>query len=145
MAACTFFGHSQCYRLEKEILMDAIEELIQKGMDTFYVGNHGDFDVMVHNCLKRLSMQYPHIRYRVVLAYLPLGKSEFGECLDTIFPEGMEVGPPQFAIERRNRWMVNMSDCCLCYIDHTWGGAYKFARLARRRGLSVINLGNVKI
>ena len=145
MSACTFFGHSQCYRLEKEILMSAIEEMIKKGIDTFYVGNHGNFDTMVYNCLKQLSMQYPHIRYGVVLAYLPSKKREFDDYSNAVFPEGIEIGPPQFAIERRNRWMVDVSDYCLCYIDHTWGGAYKFVCLAKHRGLSVVNLGSIKI
>lgn len=27
------------------------------------------------------------------------------------------------------------------YINHTWGGAYKFASMAKKRGLTVINLG----
>ena len=37
------------------------------------------------------------------------------------------------------------SDCCLCYINHTWGGAYKFACMAKRRGLTVVNLGSADI
>jgi hypothetical protein len=79
MAVCTFFGHRDCYSLDEQALMDAIE------------------------------------------------------------------GHPKFAIERRNRWMIDQSDFLLCYINHTWGGAYKFARLAKRRGKTVINLGNPSI
>ena len=62
---------------------------------------------------------------------------------DTMYPE--IEGHPKFAIERRNRWLVDHSDFVLCYINHTWGGAYKFARLAERRGKTVINLGNTDI
>ena len=44
MSACTFFGHRECYSLDGQALMDAIEDLIRKGVDTFYVGNLGQFE-----------------------------------------------------------------------------------------------------
>ena len=138
---CTFFGHSECYGLSREILKTAITELIQKGVDTFYVGNHGEFDRMVYGCLKQLQMEFPHISVSIVLAYLP-GKKQNGEDLtDTMYPE--IEGHPKFAIARRNQWMIHASNYCLCYIDHTWGGAYQFARIAKHRNLKVINLGQV--
>lgn len=143
MSACTFFGHRECYGLDKETLRQAVEALIRQGVDTFYVGNQGHFDGMVHSCLKQLRRAYPHIRFSVVLAYLPTGKRELEDLSDTLYPE--IEGSPQFAIERRNRWMIDASDHCLCYLNHTWGGAFKFARQAKRRGLTVINLGNAAI
>ena len=142
---CTFFGHSECYGLDADILLNAIEHLINQDVDNFYVGNHGQFDGMVHGCLKQLRAVYPHIRYAVVLAYLPGEKRGLEALPDTVFPEGVEVGAPRFAIERRNRWMLDASDYCLCYINHTWGGAYKFARMAKRRGLTVINMGSADL
>lgn len=143
MRICTFFGHRECYPLEAGQLENAIEEWIGQGVDTFYVGNQGGFDAMVHSCLKRLSKRYPHIRYAVVLAYLPERKRQSDDFSDTMYPEGLEQGPPRFAIERRNRWMLAQADCCICYVNSTWGGAYKFVRQACRRGLTVRNLGRV--
>ena len=140
---CTFFGHRECYGLEENRLLQAIENLIGQGVDTFYVGNHGGFDGMVHACLKRLSKQYSHIHYCVVLAYLPMEKREYDDFSDAIHPEGIELGPPKFAIQRRNQWMIQQSDYCLCYITHMWGGAYQFVRQAKHRGLHVINLGGI--
>ena len=113
MAVCTFFGHRECYSLDKQVLMNAIEDLIRKGVDTFYVGNQGQFDSAVYACLKRLRNRHPHIRVCVVLAYLPTEKSEYEDMADTMYPE----------IE----------------------GHPKFARLAKRRGKTVINLGNPSI
>lgn len=139
MSACTFFGHGECYGLDAAVVQNAIEILICQGVDTFYVGNQGDFDKMVYRCLKQLRKTYPHIHVCVVLAYLPVEKSEYEDMTDTVYPE--IEGHPKFAIERRNRWMIGASEHCLCYIAHTWGGAYKFARMAKRRGLTVINLG----
>lgn len=143
MSACTFFGHRDCYRLDEEVLRDHIQMLIEQGVDTFYVGNQGHFDGMVYRNLKRLRQIYPHIRVFVVLAYLPTKKIQGQEPSDTIYPE--IEGHPKFAIDRRNRWMVHTSDYCLCYINHTWGGAYKYALMAKRRGIKLINLGNAEI
>jgi len=143
MSACTFFGHRECYGLDGRILQAAIEDLIRDGVDSFYVGNQGNFDAMVYGCLKQLRRTYPHIRVCVVLAYLPPQNAEREDMADTMYPE--IEGHPKFAVARRNKWMIAASDTCLCYITHTWGGAYKFAQRAKKEGLQIINLGNVEI
>ena len=146
MSVCTFFGHSECYGLDAAVLRSAIEELIEQGITEFVVGNHGQFDGMVFSCLQSLSKDYPKISYSVALAYLPTNNQEYDIYHGhSFYPEGQEIGPAKFAIERRNRWMIVAADCCLCYINHTWGGAYKFARMAKNRGLQVINLGSSDI
>ena len=139
MSVCTFFGHRECYGLDPAVLQRAIENLIHQGVDLFLVGHQGQFDGMVRRCLQSLQAQYAYIQYRVVLAYLPTEKQNSEDLSVTTYPE--IEGHPKFAIERRNKWMIAASDYCLCYINYTWGGAYKFAQLALRRGLKVINLG----
>lgn len=140
---CTFFGHRECYGLEASVLQREIEKLILAGADTFYVGHQGHFDSMVFSCLKSLGELYPHISYAVVLAYLPLqsnANDPYREC--SIYPAGVEIGPPRFAIERRNVWMIEQADLCLCYLTHKWGGAYRFVEKARKKGVTVIDLGS---
>ena len=44
---------------------------------------------------------------------------------------------------RRNRYLIRQADICMCYVNQTFGGAYKFARLAKCAGLRVFNLGSV--
>ena len=146
MMICIFFGHSECGSLDKAMLRNAIGELIKQGVTEFLVGNHGQFDGMVFSCLHDLSKDYPEISYTVVLAYLPTN----GQAYDiyrghSIYPEGLEIGPAKFAIERRNRYLIESADICLCYINHTFGGAYKYAHMAKKRGLQVINLGSAAI
>ena len=141
MSVCAFFGHSECYGLDAAMLRNAIEDLIKQGTTEFLVGNNGQFDGMVFSCLQDLSKDHPEISYSVALAYLPTHKEEYDIYRGhSFYPEGLEIGPAKFAIERRNRWMIDASDCC-----HTWGGAYKFARMAKNRGLQVINLGSAVI
>lgn len=140
MSVCTFFGHKECHNLDAQVLRNAIEDLIQQGADLFYVGHQGHFDAMVYSCLKQLHNVYPHIQFFVVLAYLPIKKPDHPETANTLYPE--IEGYPKFAIDRRNRWMIHAADHCLCYITHTWGGAYKFARIAKQKGLNIVNLGS---
>ncbi len=146
MLTCTFFGHRECYDLDGAVLRTAIEDFIKQGVDVFYVGSQGQFDRMVYGCLKQLQRVYPYIRVSVVLAYLPTRRTEYDLYADcSIYPEGLELRHPKFAIEGRNRWMIAQSDHCICYITHTWGGAYQFARLAKQQGLKLRNLGNSAI
>ena len=139
MFTCTFFGHRDCYGLDVVVLEAAIENIISRGVDTFYVGNQGGFDRMVYSCLRRMREKHPQIHIGVVLAYHPGNIKQTVDMSDTMYPE--LSGHPRFALERRNRWMIAKSNFCICYINHTWGGAYKFVQLAKSRGLTVVNLG----
>ena len=142
MTVCTFFGHSDCHCLDRDLLKQTIEDQIAQGVNEFLVGHQGAFDSTVYTCLKLLKAQYPHIQYHVVLAYLPRPAQKYEIKSDTIYPE--IEGHPKFAIDRPNRYLIKESDICLCYINHTWGGAYKYVRMAKRRNLKIINLGNLK-
>ena len=142
---CTFFGHRECYDLEAAVLRNAIENLIAQGVSEFLVGHQGQFDAMVRSCLKALQIQYPEIRYSVVLAYLPTEKSPWEDTTDTMYPEGLEGVHRRFAIEWRNRYLIDSADLCLCCINHGFGGAYKFSQLAKKKGLTVINLGSAAL
>ena len=143
---CTFFGHSECFGLDAAILRSAIEEIIKQGITEFVVGNHGQFDSMVFSCLQELNKEYLEISYFVALAYLPTHKQGYDIYHGhSFYPEGQEIGPAKFAIERRNCYLIDSADICLCYVNHTFGGAYKFARMAKNRGLQVINLSSLVI
>lgn len=132
MPACTFFGHSQCPDLRSE-LRDAVMRLASDGVDMFYVGDNGRFDAQVRSVLSELGL-----RYGVVLAYLPKGAGAGFD--DTMFPEGLELVHPRYAIERRNRWMLERSDYVVTYVRYSWGGAAKFAAMAERQGKRIIRL-----
>lgn len=135
---CSFFGHSDTPAdirgKLKETLIDLIEN---QGADLFYVGNHGSFDRIVTSVLRELSAVYPHIRYYVVLAYLPLNNAN---DIPTTLPEDIETVPKRFAVDFRNRFMVEQSDVVITYITRSYGGATKFAGIARRKKKTVINL-----
>ena len=138
---CCFFGHKDTPESVKDDLYAAIEKLIAEcGVETFYVGNQGSFDFYTRAALRQMQKKYPHIRYAVVLAYMPGQQTEHEDHSDTMLPEGIEEVHPRYAIDWRNRWMLRESQYVLCYIHHHWGGAAKYVQAAQCHGKTVINL-----
>ena len=140
---CTFFGHRNAPREVENKIKKVLDTLIKNQcVSRFYVGDNGSFDYMVYRALGVLKQEYPHISFAKVLAYLPTDKEEYSttDYSNTVFPEGLESVPPRFAIDKRNRWMIEQSDFVVVYVKYSTGGAAKFAELAKRRGKTVINL-----
>lgn len=135
---CTFFGHRDAPDGIKTSLRNTLIELIEsRSVDKFYVGNEGAFDRMVQCELRLMKKEYPFIDYEIVLAYMPQGNEGLE---NTVFPENAAVCPRRFAIDRRNRWMIDRSDFAVVYAVRSIGGASKFAKIARVRGLTVIEI-----
>ncbi len=112
----------------------------------FYVGNHGNFDYMVKHCLIELKKFYS-IDYAIVLAYLPGKKYSTNEeePINTILPDGIETIPRKFAINYRNKWMVDQSDYVVTYVKYSFGGASKFKELAEKKNKIVINIASQSV
>lgn len=140
---CCFFGHRDTPCEIQVDLQKLLVDLIENYQaDKFYVGNQGGFDFMVRRTLELLKEKYSHIKYYVVLAYLPRKRGEFDltDYSHTILPEGVGNIPAKFAILKRNRWMVDNSDTVITYIKYSFGGAAQFKELAEKCGKRVINL-----
>ena len=138
---CCFFGHREVKHNIRDKLTVVIEKLItEENVTEFYVGNQGQFDSMVYSVLKELKANYPHIRYTVVLAYMPDEhiKEVYGE--NTLFPDGMESVPKKFAISKRNDWMIQQSRFAVCYVHKITGGAAKFREKAEKKELRIIEV-----
>ena len=144
MPCCVFFGHKDADNSISPRLREAIIKLIlEQGITNFLVGNNGKFDYIVYKALKDIKQEYPYITYSVVLAYLPGEKPEYKNYYDeeeTLLPDGIEVGPARFAIDRRNKWMVEQTDYVITHVTHSWGGAAKFKELAENKGKQIINI-----
>lgn len=133
------FGHRDAPDTLRPRIEAAILRLVGEGVSCFYVGNHGRFDRMVMQTLKQLSASYALDYAVVVTGFTAAAKVD---SHPTVLPEGVENGPPRFAIDRANRWMVRQADAVVAYVTHDWGGAAKYVGMARRKGITVINLGD---
>lgn len=142
MSVCTFFGHRDCPIQIRPKLKSLILSLIEKGVNEFYVGDKGSFDLMAAAVLREIHKENPAIHYAIVLAYLPKEHCSFhhADYTETMYPEGLEKVPLRYAIVWRNKWMLQRSDYVICYAKYTWGGAYKFVELAEKKGKTIYNL-----
>lgn len=134
----TFFGHRDTPKEIEPALRSTLIDLIKnKNATVFFVGNHGNFDAMVRRQLDDLSKTYP-IKYYVVLAYMPSKNDKPDER--SILPEGIEAVPRRFAINYRNKWMLNKSDIVVTYVTRNFGGAWEFKLMAERQSKYVLEI-----
>lgn len=140
---CAFFGHRSAPDTIEMALRSAIIDFIEiHSVDVFLLGNHGAFDAMVLRVLRELAVVYT-VKYYVVLAYMPEKQDEYEktDCPDTVLPEGIETVIKRFAIDYRNKWMIEYSDYVVTYVEHDLvSGAAKYKRIAERMGNRVIEV-----
>lgn len=136
-----FFGHKDTPSTVRNKLESVVADLIEhRQADIFYVGNQGRFDAMVLDVLKHMKTIYSHIRYSVVLAYMPSDKHVEFDYSNSLYPDGLENVPPKFAICKRNEWMIDNCDAVVAYVQRSFGGAAKYVTLANKKGIKVINM-----
>ena len=142
---CTFFGHRNTERNIEEKLRSVITNLIEyEKVDTFYIGNNGNFDLLAQKILKELKNSYQQINFTIVLAYMPIKKDEYIDYTHTIYPDELAYCIPKFSIIKRNEWMIEKSNYVITYVKRPFGGAYKFKLLAEKKNKIVINLADEK-
>ena len=129
-----FFGHRDAREDIEPKIKETVKDLIENhGADTFLVGNNGNFDAMVKKVLTKAEELYPHVKYSVVLAYLPIQKKEYEDHSHSVFPEGLEKVPLRFAISKRNELMIKRCQTVVAYVTHNYGGAYRFKTMAEKK------------
>ncbi len=125
---CTFFGHRSIeddkgIRARLDILL--IDLITRHNVDTFFVGELGNFERMAFRQLMCLKKKYPHIELNLICAYyrqlLEAQRMLFYD--NAILPVSRQVR--RAAIPQRNKWVVQNCDMAICYIDIPMGGAYK--------------------
>ena len=62
----------------------------------------------------------------------------------SILPEGIETVPKRFAINYRNKWMLDKSDIVVTYVTRNFGGAWRFEQQAAKLQKLIIKLQQPK-
>ena len=136
---CTFFGHRDTPCSARESLTKEIYNLIEGGVTEFFVGNNGGFDLIVQDVLEEISIKNTNIKYSIVISKISEAAiSGFQHA--TVFPEGLELAIPRFAISKRNEWLLKNSQILIAYVKHKGTNAYNLLQKAARLGLKIINL-----
>lgn len=149
----TFFGHAdfkEASVFEKAFLSALHEHTKCQSVD-FYFGGYGAFDDFSYRCcekfkgsnFKQKSFNFifvtPYITEDYQKKHLSIIKNKYDEI---IYP-GIEKTPLRFAISTRNKWMADCSDLIICYVNHSWGGAWSVCKYAASKEKRIINLGNL--
>jgi len=136
-----FIGHKECYGLDSSRVHSEILKLIDDGVTDFYNGGMGNFDWMCARIVYDLKKEHPHIRNYLVIPYLTFTIMETKYFDSIIYPDGFEKYHFKAAIPARNKYLVDNAGYALCYVTHSWGGAAKTLERAKKKGLTIINIG----
>lgn len=140
---CSFFGHSSCPDDIKPILETQIEDfIVNHNIKNFLLGDHGNFDLLVLKCIKKLAIKHD-ISYKVVLSYMPKYNNIFASDPNSIFSEELALVPKKFAINYRNRYLIEKSQYFITFITHSFGNAAKFTQEAIKKGKNVTNIADL--
>ncbi len=130
---CCFIGHRDSMGLE-EVIYVHIKKLIKAGVKDFYSGGMGNFDKMCEKAVKDLSGKIIYIPYNQSRI-----KKQDRQWYDYIICPLGDKFYERFDIPKRNRWLVDNTDICLCHV-YKQGGAKHTYDYATKIGKQIINI-----
>ena len=146
----SFFGHRD---IEDMILADrCVYTFVCDMMETheyleFLVGRDGLFDQIVSSAIIRAKKQKQAENCNHIWV-MPYDISEYRKNQGNVehYYDTIEICEascrafPKAAIQIRNRVMVDRSDICVFYVQHSYGGAWETMQYAQQAGKTVVNL-----
>ena len=142
------FGHRDfCgYHILDVELFELIKGLVQtNNCVEIYIGRNGEFDIYAASVIKRVErcVCTHNIELVCVLPYYSKDVEFYSEYYHSvIIPESVWGSHPKSAITKRNRWMVDICDTVICYVENTTGGAYQAMQYALKSNKQVVNLAD---
>lgn len=148
---CCFSGHRKMSEEKSKVyekLNKQINILINEGYDTFICGGALGFDTLC--ALAVLKAKDNNECIKLVLA-LPCENQTKNwrqndiDIYNSIIEKSDKViyTSSQYyngCMHRRNRFMVDNSSCCICYLNNSYGGTAYTVKYADCQGLRIINL-----
>ena len=150
--ACCFTGHR---RIASGLLADVsdrlketVGSLYSEGIRLFYAGGALGFDSIAAETVIQFRADHPDAR--LVLAIPCRNQTLHWKKRDIdryqeIWNAANDVNVlseeyDSECMQRRNRYMVDHSAVCVCYLKRKWGGTFSVVRYAENQGLRVINI-----
>lgn len=152
MKTCCFTGH-RIIKITPELvqrLKDTITKLIERGVTDFYNGGAIGFDMLAAETVIELKAEYPDIKLHLLLPCPPEEQvkgwnkaqiARYNEILQAA--DGVTVLSEHYTddcMKQRNKRLVELADCCICYCANPRSGTGQTVRMAREKGIDVINL-----
>ena len=153
--ACCFTGHRKIpqkkYVQIQEKLRDEIVTAIQNGYNFFYAGGAIGFDTMAAQAVLELKTQYPHIKLILVLPCVNQTdgweQSDIDEyerirdLADEVIYTSEEY--KKGCMHKRNRYLVDHSSLCICYMTRKSGGTAYTVGYAENKGITIVNINDI--
>lgn len=151
---CCFTGHRNIPPGEREELAQRLEKTIlrlyQNGIRYFGAGGALGFDTLAARAVLRLREECPGIRLILVLpcpsqtkGWKPQDAAEYERIkshADEVIYTSQEY--TRGCMHKRNRYLVDHSGICVCFLTKDSGGTAYTVRYARTHGLEIINLAH---
>ena len=149
---CCFSGHRKIpkdnYPFIQSNLRTAVVNNIEKGYRFFETGGALGFDTMAAQTILELKEFYSQIKLILVLPCITQTKSwlkddideynRIKELADEVVYTAKEYS--KCFMHKRNRYLVNHSTLCICYLIENKGGTAYTVKYAESKGVSVINI-----
>lgn len=146
----SLFGHREISNLRRleELLYPIIKDLIKsKSYVSFLVGRNGEFDEYTASIIKLIQKELgkENNEINLVLPYKVADIEYYEKYYDSIIiPPSIQGAHPKQAITLKNRWMVEMSDLVIVYVERENGGAYAAMKYAEKLNKNVVNIENLR-
>ena len=152
LKTCCFTGH-RIIKITPELvqrLKDAIINLIEQGVTDFYNGGAIGFDMLCAETVIALKAEHSDIKLHLLLPCPPeeqvkgWNKAQIARY-NNIFQAADSVNElaehyTNNCMKLRNKRLVELADCCICYCNNPRSGTGQTVRMAQEKGINVINL-----
>ena len=149
---CCFTGHRKIPTEQTEQIIERIEKvligLIHEKFNCFMTGGALGFDTLAAQTVLRLKAQFPDIRLILALPCETQAKGWKHE--DQHLYEEIKLAANQViytssayyrgCMHKRNRYLVDHSSICICYLKKPTGGTAYTVNYAKKHGRFVINI-----
>lgn len=149
---CCFTGHRVIPEAKQPVierdLEKALVKLIKQGVIYYENGGALGFDTIAAKTVIRLREQYPHVKLILVLPCS--NQADYWSDRDRqVYQEIKEQADEvvytsehyyRGCMHKRNRYLVDTSGVCVCYLKENKGGTAYTVGYAKKNGVQVINI-----
>ena len=151
---CCFTGHRKIPPEDLEEISRRLEltvmRLIEKGYRYFGAGGAMGFDTLAAQTVWKLKTAYPDIQLILVLPCE--NQAEYWKTEDRALYEDIKAKADKVVytskayfrgcMHKRNRYLVDNSSCCICYLTKETGGTAYTVQYAKEKMLTIYAIAN---
>ena len=155
-STCSFTGHRAIpdgmaeYLLQR--IKDGVNYLYSHGVKTYLTGGALGFDTLAATAVIECKNTYEDIRLILVIPCRDQARGwkqadiEIYEHIKELADEVICLSEHYYngCMHSRNRYLIDNSSACICYLTRMSGGTAYTVTYAREKGLSVFNLAQRK-